>query len=230
MLFFFLSEATLPFFFSSPIVYTELSSSWMADYRPQASVYCEWDPYASQSEGNFPQLFSHHVDNQALIAGDIVRHFPTVTWKKNNQWHEQLSASIRQRTCALNNRWFIVQADKRLSVSHQSPGCEQPDAGRLLPWFQGHAFFFFVCLCVRDRKRKKPSDYRHSSILTFISVNSARRGGQRREIVVKLINLQCANQPSWWYRLLCEWQNALVNDSRELRGPTRQWFLLSRVW
>lgn len=96
--------------------------------------------------------------------------------------------------------------------------------------FRAMLFFFFVCLCVRDRKRKKPSDYRHSSILTFISVNSARRGGQRREIVVKLINLQCANQPSWWYRLLCEWQNALVNDSRELCGPTRQRFLLSRVW
>lgn len=156
MLFFFLSEATLPFFFSSPIVYTELSSSWMADYRPQASVYCKWDPYASQSEGNFPQLFSHHVDNQALIAGDIVRHFPTVTWKKNNQWHEQLSASIRQRTCALNNRWFIVQADKRLSVSHQSPGSEQPDAGRLLPWFQGHAFFFFfVCVWETESERNR---------------------------------------------------------------------------
>ena len=57
----------------------------MADYRPQASVYCEWDPYASQSKGNFPQLFSHHVDNQALIAGNIARHFPTVTRKKNKK-------------------------------------------------------------------------------------------------------------------------------------------------
>lgn len=39
----------------------------------------------TQSKSNFPEMFSHHVDNQALIANHTAYHLPTVTLKKINK-------------------------------------------------------------------------------------------------------------------------------------------------
>lgn len=95
--------------------------------------------YASQSKSNFPEMVSHHVHNQALIASDIAYHFPTVTLKKQPMAWAIIHKYPTMNMCS-GNRWFIVQADKRLSFPHHSPGREHPGAGRPLPCFHHHAF------------------------------------------------------------------------------------------
>ena len=89
------------------------------------------------------------------------------------------------------NRWFIIWADKRPSFPppHHSPGSEPPDAGRPLPCFQRHAF---VCERKSDLKA-----FSHSDVYFGFSASLC---GQRREIVFKVISLQCSNHgPSMSY-------------------------------
>ena len=69
-------------------------------------------PFASQSKSNFPEMFSHHVDNQALIANHTAYHLPTVTLKKikNKIKNDGMSnyPQVSNMHEVSENRWFII--------------------------------------------------------------------------------------------------------------------------
>ena len=136
--------------------------------------------FASQSKSNLPEM----LHNQALIASFL----PT---NNTTDGSTNYPPSVPQWTCAGGNRWFIVSGHKRLSFPNHSPGAVQPDAGRPLPPFHGS------CFCEITRASGVQA-FIHSEV--YVGESARRSGQRRREVFVKVINLQCANHgPSSWY-------------------------------
>lgn len=186
------------FFFSEPQVCL-LLPPWMTHYRPQPNIYSEWDLGAAAVRITNPgaislKMFSHHEDNQALIASDIAYHLPVVTLQKktNSQWHEQLSTNIQQWTCALKTGGLLFKQTKGSAslITAKAP-CSQMQ-GHPLPCFRSHAF---VCMY---EKVKEHENERLKGIHSFwCSLQLlASLSGQHCKISVEVINLQCANPPS----------------------------------
>ena len=150
---------------------------------------------ASQSRSNFPEMFSHHEDNQALIASDIAYHLPVVTLQKKknpNQWHEQLSTNIQQWTCALKTGGLLFKQTKGSAslITAKAP-CSQMQ-GHPLPCFQSHAF-----VCVYEKVKEHENERLKGIHSSWCSLQLlASLSGQHCKISVEVINLQCANPPS----------------------------------
>lgn len=105
--------------------------------------------HAWQSESNFPKMFSHHVDNQTLIAGSIAYHSQTVTLnRKPIEWaiiHKYPTMNMHSE-----NRWFIVWADKRLTFPHHRPESVQAVERRPVQSFQAE----LLCDHLKDREQE----------------------------------------------------------------------------
>lgn len=214
--FFFLMCSTSVCF---PPLVAETGTMWMAVYRPQPNVTSSGTLLllcASQSKSNFPEMFSHHVDNQTLIASSIAYHSQTVTLNRQPMvWaiiHKYPTMNIHS-----GNRWFIVWADKRLSFPHYRPESVQADAGRPVQCFRP-----CFCAIIWETGSK-----RTSNLNTFIHPDvycgcSASLSGQHCMIFLKVIKSQCANHDLCRGTLMCMSLNGLVSDSRELCRPTWQ--------
>lgn len=95
--------------------FTSPCGSWMVNCRPQPNSILLWVGSwhnVSQSDLNFPQMFSHRADNLALIASRTASHITTVALK-NTKWHEQLPVSSRRWMRVLKTAGLLFYADEK---------------------------------------------------------------------------------------------------------------------
>lgn len=128
--------------------------------------------------------------------------------KKKNPWHDQLSTSIQQCTCALETGGLLFKQTK----SPASPVTAQRECSQM----QGVLCYIFravlLCYYMTDRQSNSKAIIQCDVYFGF----SASLSRQHCKISVKVINLHCANHSPRCGMLICMWLNALVSDSREL--------------
>lgn len=170
---------------------------------------------ASQSKSNFPEMFSHHVDNQALIASDIAYHLPIVTQKTAHGMSNYPQVSNNERVL-----WKQVV----YCLSRQKPQLPSSQPRQHAARCRASSAFRAMLLCAHLINRKS---MRMSNLKAFIhsDVNfsyTASLSQHHHKIPVEVINLQCANHGPRCGILMRMWLNAVVSDSRELCRPTWQ--------